>query len=191
MDVIPEHLSSTPSSASQIKPQSVENAFPTPPFDTPARLASRNKAPPSPAPAKLLNFPRAASTPPETTNDKRFRSLSSALSEDSAGDHSWQRLQLARKKSQYYTDAFAYREPYHNAKDRVARDSVVTAEVKLNCCVRTSQPHLRTLANVQGRKRTRISHRSLVPALRYLQTTCHLHHGHGQYRSRHASRWYR
>lgn len=44
-------------------------------------------------------------------------------------------MQLSKEKSQYYTEAFAYREATNTAKERVTRDSVIIAEVKLNHCV--------------------------------------------------------
>lgn len=93
----------------------------------------------SPAPNKLLEMVRAASTPPEIG----FRQQRKTSSRDSAHgltsatnlEHSWKRQELSKKKSQYYDEAFAYREPSHSAKDRIFRDSVVTAAVKLNCHV--------------------------------------------------------
>lgn len=42
---------------------------------------------------------------------------------------------LSRKKSQYYSEVFAYREPTLTARDRVNRYSVITAEVKTNVIV--------------------------------------------------------
>ncbi|KAL9120718.1 MAG: hypothetical protein Q9187_002728 [Circinaria calcarea] len=42
----------------------------------------------------------------------------------------------SRQKNRFYGEVFAYREPNTSARDRVARDSVVTAEVKTNVIVR-------------------------------------------------------
>lgn len=42
---------------------------------------------------------------------------------------------LSRRKSQFYSEVFAYREPNLNARDRVHRYSVITAEVKTNVIV--------------------------------------------------------
>jgi hypothetical protein len=80
-------------------------------------------------PKKILNFTRAASTPSEITNENCARQLPSASHLAAA----WDRQQLSKKRSQYYGEAFAYREPHNTAKDRVTRDSVIVAEIKLNC----------------------------------------------------------
>jgi hypothetical protein len=93
----------------------------------------------SPAPNKLLEMVRAASTPPEIGFHQQrktsSRDSSHGLTSATNLDQSWKRQELSKKKSQYYDEAFAYREPNHSAKDRVSRDSVVTAAVKLNCHV--------------------------------------------------------
>ena len=44
-------------------------------------------------------------------------------------------VDLSRKKSQFYSEVFAYREPNLTARDRVHRYSVITAEVKTNVIV--------------------------------------------------------
>ena len=86
-----------------------------------------------------MNLQRAQSTPPELTNDSRFRSLTRGtggdLPDTSGFEQSWSRRELSKKKSQYYSEAFAYREPSNTAKERVVKDSVILAEVKMNCCV--------------------------------------------------------
>lgn len=43
---------------------------------------------------------------------------------------------ISRRKSQYYSEVFAYREPNLTARERVNRFSVITAEVKTNVIVR-------------------------------------------------------
>jgi hypothetical protein len=93
----------------------------------------------SPAPNKLLEMVRAASTPPEIgfPQQRKTSSRDSAhgLTSATSLEQSWNRRELSKKKSQYYDEAFAHREPSHTAKDRISRDSVVTAAVKLNCHV--------------------------------------------------------
>lgn len=42
----------------------------------------------------------------------------------------------SRQKNRFYGEVFAYREPNTSARDCIARDSVVTAEVKTNVIVR-------------------------------------------------------
>lgn len=44
----------------------------------------------------------------------------------------------SRQKNKFYGEVFAYREPNTSARDRIARDSVVTAEVKTNVIVRNT-----------------------------------------------------
>lgn len=43
--------------------------------------------------------------------------------------------QLAKKRSQYYNDAFAYREPASSARERVSRDSMILCELVTNVIV--------------------------------------------------------
>lgn len=133
-------MTSTPSSTSRINATAIENAFPTPPTGESAEDASfRIKGRISPAPSKFLTQQRAQSTPPEITHSHQFGILtkgsSGQLSDVASLETSWRRLRLSKKKSQYYEDAFASREPNNSAKDRVAKDSVILAEIKLNCGV--------------------------------------------------------
>jgi hypothetical protein len=156
-------MTSTPSSTSRINGAAVENAFPTPPTGGTAlgndfHLKGRI----SPAPHKFL-LQRAQSTPPELTHANQFGILtksSQGLSDVATLEHSWSRLRLSKKRSQYYDGAFAYREPNNTAKERITKDSVILAEVKLNCCVRTTF-RIRELSLTRGSDRIRegIPHR--------------------------------
>jgi hypothetical protein len=98
------------------------------------------QASPSPPRAKPLPPKRAASTPPETTNENcLFRPSRGAVGElapISNSQQSWHSQQLSKKRSQYYENAFAYRETSNNARARVTKDCLVMAEVKLYCKVR-------------------------------------------------------
>lgn len=49
---------------------------------------------------------------------------------------SYDEVELARRKNQYYEECFAYREPNRSARDRIHKDSLITAEVKTNVIVR-------------------------------------------------------
>lgn len=51
-----------------------------------------------------------------------------------------QQQELRKKKSQFYTEVFSYREPHLSPKDRVYKDSVVTAEVRTNVIVCLGDP---------------------------------------------------
>jgi hypothetical protein len=46
-----------------------------------------------------------------------------------------EQIQLARRKSQYYGDVFAYREPNSSARERICRESMVMADVRTNVIV--------------------------------------------------------
>jgi hypothetical protein len=117
---------------------SMSDVFPTPPKAADLRS--------SPAPKRILEFTRAASTPPEITNENYLRISSKILGGDlppvSNLATAWDRQQLSKKRSQYYGEVFAYREPRNTAKDRVTRDSVIVAEIKLNCKVGLSPRRL-------------------------------------------------
>lgn len=76
---------------------------------------------------------RAQSTPPELTNDSKLAQC--GIGDASNLEQSWSQLRLSKQRSQYYSDAFAYRVPRSTAKERVVRDSMILGEVKLNCCV--------------------------------------------------------
>ncbi|RMZ75159.1 hypothetical protein DV737_g5427, partial [Chaetothyriales sp. CBS 132003] len=138
--------SHTPSTASHVKGSQVENAFPTPTRGATPEVPFRINQRSSPAAHKFMTFPRAQSTPPELTNHSRFRELARGsggdMPEEVGPEPCWSRRELSRKKSQFYTEAFAYREPSHTAKERVAKDSVILAEVKLNCCLESEQEFL-------------------------------------------------
>ncbi|KAJ9605968.1 hypothetical protein H2200_009817 [Cladophialophora chaetospira] len=139
-------MTSTPSSSSRINGTAIENAFPTPPTRTTVpETAFHLKGRMSPGPRRLLPLQRAQSTPPELTQSNQFGILtkgSRGLSDVNSLEHSWSRLGLSKKRSQYYDNAFAYREANNTAKERVAKDSVILAEVKLNCCVDSGKEFL-------------------------------------------------
>jgi hypothetical protein len=109
-------------------------------IDVFATPSIQNSGQPSPPPTKLPLLKRAASTPPETTNEnvvlRSSRGAGGDLSSASNLQESWNRQQLSKKRSQYYEGAFAYREANNTARTRVTKDSLVIADVKLNCKVR-------------------------------------------------------
>jgi hypothetical protein len=123
------NVESSPLQGTINKPTS--DIFPTPPRATDLWLAA--------APKTVLEFKRAASTPPEVTNENYLQMPSKIVARElptaSQLATTWDRQQLSKKRSQYYGEVFAYREPHNTAKDRVTRDSVIVAEIKLNCKV--------------------------------------------------------
>lgn len=54
---------------------------------------------------------------------------------------------LSRRKSQFYSEVFAYREPNVTARDRVNRYSVITCEVKTNVIVKDEYTFLQDLSH--------------------------------------------
>ncbi|KAL9596076.1 MAG: hypothetical protein Q9219_006024 [cf. Caloplaca sp. 3 TL-2023] len=53
---------------------------------------------------------------------------------------------LSRRKSQFYSEVFAYREPNLTARDRVNRYSVITAEIKTNIIIKDEYSLLQDLS---------------------------------------------
>lgn len=45
-------------------------------------------------------------------------------------------IDLARRKSSFFTEVFAYREPNLSPREKVYKNSVIVAEVKINVIVR-------------------------------------------------------
>ena len=116
----------------------IDVPFSTPPADAFPTPTHRIKGRKTLALNEILELQRAASTPPEITSGSRPL-LSSRPAEDlpsaSGLEQSWACQQLSKKRSQYYDGAFAYREACNTARNRVARDSLVMAEVKINFSV--------------------------------------------------------
>ncbi|EXJ83672.1 hypothetical protein A1O1_07296 [Capronia coronata CBS 617.96] len=139
-------MTSTPSSNSRINATPIENAFPTPPTGDYTEALFRIKGRMSPPPRRMISQERAQSTPPELTHSNQFGILTKTaeghLSDVASLERSWQKLRLSKKKSQYYSEAFAYREPSNAAKDRVAKDWVILVEIKMNCCVESEKEFL-------------------------------------------------
>jgi hypothetical protein len=131
----------SPSSSRPVSPHTPAEANrPTPPPDV---LVTPNKprSQPSSRPSQFPLLKRAASTPPEKRDEnvllRSSKCTRGELSSVSSLQQSWDRQLISKKRSQYYEGAFAYREG-NTARARVAKDSLVTAEVKLNCKVRSN-----------------------------------------------------
>ncbi|OQV11076.1 hypothetical protein CLAIMM_14976 [Cladophialophora immunda] len=140
-------MTSTPSSTSRINATAIENAFPTPPTgENVPENAFHLKGRMSPAPHKFPLMQRAQSTPPDLTRPSQFaigaKSSQGQPSDVASLEQSWSRLRLSKKRSQYYDDVFAYRESNNTAKERVAKDWVILAEIKLNCCLESEKEFL-------------------------------------------------
>ncbi|KAI4139355.1 MAG: hypothetical protein L6R39_006328 [Caloplaca ligustica] len=82
------------------------------------------------------------------------RQISGPLGRGSPGDAALMAMvnrdrastEVSRRKSQYYSEVFAYREPNQTARERVNRYSVITAEVKTNVIVKDEYTFLQDLS---------------------------------------------
>ncbi|KAL9010169.1 MAG: hypothetical protein Q9173_004869 [Seirophora scorigena] len=92
-----------------------------------------------------------ASNKPDLLDEKQ---LSGPLGRGSPGDAALMAMvnrdrastDNSRRKSQYYSEVFAYREPNLTARERVNRFSVITAEVKTNVIVKDEYTFLQDLS---------------------------------------------
>ena len=103
-------------------------------------LVSPNHLPPSPGDSD--------SADDEMPDTMEQRPIMRDITRGSPGDQvssqatkSPERKQLAKKRSQYYEDAFAQREPRSSARERVLRESMIMADVKTNVIVSSLQFH--------------------------------------------------
>ena len=113
--------------------------FPTPPRENHTHLTGYNGGRNSTVPRRMTDMQRAASTPPEINREVARPTLSRSkennIDQITTLRRSFDRQQLSKKKSQYYSDAFAYRESNNSARERVHRDSLVIADVKISKAV--------------------------------------------------------
>lgn len=96
--------------------------------------------PPSPADSDMMDLSRPS--PPTSPIILEGQRITRDISRGTPGDmqkasvpKSPEQKQLAKKRSQYYGDAFAYREPAGSARERVSRDSMVLCELVTNVIV--------------------------------------------------------
>ncbi|CAD6456246.1 d426359d-1ff6-40fa-a4b8-896aefd4fcba [Sclerotinia trifoliorum] len=109
--------------------------------------------PPSPADSDKMDTSRPSTSPsPIIIEGQRItRDISRGTPGDitkSSMSKSPEQKQLAKKRSQYYGDAFAYREPTGSARDRVSRDSMVLCELVTNVIMREEHTLLTSLSNI-------------------------------------------
>lgn len=94
-------------------------------------------------PSPTLSLSHAVSTPRnDFEKDIMLQTISRGVHEDglpmSTPTRTPQEREIARKKSMYYQEVFALREPNLTPTDRVHNTSVITVEVKTNVIVRES-----------------------------------------------------
>ena len=133
-----------------VSPESIRAPTPTAnDFPTPAgqmfHVTKRDQGLVSPAQSSFSfpdeEEPHAISTPRDNMEEKvMVRQVERGAPGDgsimSAINGSPQQQELRRKKSQFYTEVFSYREPNLSPKERIYKDSIVMAEVKTNVIVR-------------------------------------------------------
>ena len=114
---------SLPSTAHRFK---VSQKFPPSPEDSDSGIAMREASP--------------EGSPSATTREERriTRNIDWGTPGDqaiSSESKTPQQRELARKKSQYYEDAFATRGPSGSARERVTKESLIYADVRTNVIV--------------------------------------------------------
>lgn len=121
------------------------NDFPLRPADKalhPSRgnynIVSHVELPPSPADSNPT-MPAASPSPSLSTEEQR---ITRQLDRGAPGDQAIfserktpEQKELARRKSQYYGDVFAHREPQSSARERVTKESMVLADIRTNVIV--------------------------------------------------------
>lgn len=153
----------TPSTASRVKGAPVESVFTTP---TPIRDLTKDSIPgrrsPSAPPIPFIFVPKSSPAPRQHKSVEvlgtNARNRSSVMSAASDLEKQYMQKEVSKKNSQHFDQAFAVREPYHSAKSRIYKDSMIVLELQLNCCVCFVHLAFKTLANVTRSTR---SHDSL------------------------------
>lgn len=164
-DNTPNEGAITPSTASRVKPAPVENAFPTPPRREISRASeSQQSGRQSPATSRLFGRDKSSPGPKEHKSVEALRAImsrggySSGRSSVAEFDKPT-RKEISQRKSQLFDQAFAVRESYYSAKERVTRDSVIVVELKLNCNVRSAIEARKWLTKRIARTREIVSQR--------------------------------
>jgi len=120
-------------------PSSPEQTFPV---DRRKKDILSQKFPPSPEDSDSGIAMREASpegSPSATTREESR--ITRNIEWGTPGDHAIsesqtpQQRELARKKSQYYEEAFSMREPSGSARERVTKESLIYADVRTNVIV--------------------------------------------------------
>lgn len=142
----------TPSTASRVKPVPVENAFPTPPRreGTGASQPHQNH---SPTGSRLFGSDRPSPGPKEHKSLEALRAFSrggySSGRSSAMGFDQPTRKEVSQRKSQLFDQAFAARDSYYSAKERVGRDALIVVELKTNCGVSAPSDAMNPLTHEQ------------------------------------------
>jgi hypothetical protein len=94
-------------------------------------------------------MPTASPSPSFSTEERR---ITRQLDRGAPGDQAIfserktpEQKELARRKSQYYGEVFAHREPQSSARERITKESMVLADIRTNVIVGESASRLRKL----------------------------------------------
>lgn len=126
-------------------------------------LVSQIRMPPSPpADIDLPDLPKMRDASPRSGSPAAYSSISREgrritrdITRGSPGDQAIfsntktpEQKILAKRKSQYYNEIFAHREPIASARERVLKESPVVADLKTNVIVRYALVRLTTFADL-------------------------------------------
>jgi hypothetical protein len=135
-----------------------------PPTKRTSTLALQIIMPPSPPaeidlpdPHKMENMsPRSRSPGVLSNMSREGRRITRDIKRGSPGDQAIfsntktpEQKTLAKRKSQYYNEVFAHREPIASARERVLKESPVVADLKTNVIVRYALLQFTTFANLE------------------------------------------
>ncbi|CAF9918659.1 hypothetical protein IMSHALPRED_004369 [Imshaugia aleurites] len=140
----------SPTSLRSVSPESAPDRVPTPTandFPTPAgqifTVTKRDQGLVSPAESAFSFFDEGSPHAMSTSNLMEERARSRPMERGTPGESTYTAIntgnqdqnELRRNKSQYYTEVFSYREPNLSPRDRISKDSVITAEIKTNVII--------------------------------------------------------
>jgi hypothetical protein len=112
------------------------------------KFISQVNLPPSPPAENDISMRHASprGSPVVSATEKEERRITREMTRGAPGDptvfsntKTVEQKELAKRKSQYYGDAFAYRESNGSARERVARESPIMVDVKTNVIVSRSE----------------------------------------------------
>ena len=123
-------------------PTPTANDFPTPAGQIFA-VTKRDQGLVSPAASAFSFFDDGSPHAMSTSDLNEDKTIARPLDRGTPGESTYASIntgnqhqnELRRNKSQYYTEVFSYREPNLSPRDRISRDSVITAEIKTNVIV--------------------------------------------------------
>ena len=169
-------------------PTPTANDFPTPVGQN-FTVAKRYQGLVSPAESAFSFFDEGSPHALSTSDLMEERTRAKVLDRGTPGESTYASIntsnqpqsELRRNKSQYYTEVFSYREPNLSPRDRISKDSIITAEIKTNVIVRayTRTASTNTDADHPLRaldyRRDQFSARFLSTSVTTISTTCCLH----------------